>query len=80
MPETFRMSKLEKFIAKQVAYMENQQRVIEAMRKQHQGGSIDVEKLLEPIKYNQTAWHNYTFELCREFGIEMPRVLGVTPK
>jgi hypothetical protein len=78
MPETFRSSKLEKFIAKQVAYMEMQQRVIEEMRKLH--GSAKADELTAPIQYNQTAWHNYTFELCKEFGLDMPVVLGVTPK
>lgn len=80
MAEHFRISKLEKFIAKQVQFMEYQQRTIESFRKQHATGSIDADKIMEPVIANNTAMYNYTFDLCREFGLEMPHVLGVTPK
>jgi len=72
MAETFRIGKLEKFISKKVTYMENQQRVIEYSKLK--GHPID------PIEYNQIATYNLISELCQEFGIEMPHVLGVTPK
>lgn len=76
MAETFRATKLEKFIQKQVEYMEHQQRTIEAMRKEY--GTLKADELLTPVLLNQNAFYNYTFDLCREFSIEMPHVKGVT--
>jgi hypothetical protein len=73
--ENFRTAKLEKFIAKQVGLMEHQQRTIEGAKKQGIAESV-----LSILQTNQTVTYNYTFDLCREFGIEMPHVLGVTPK
>lgn len=76
-PKTFRVSKIEKFVQKQVQYMEHQQRTIEAMRREY--GIVKADELLMSVILNQTAYYNYTVDLCREFGIEMPVVLGVTP-
>lgn len=72
--ETFRTSKLEKFIESRVDFMIQQQRVIDAMKAK--GASDETVSVLE---YNQNAVYNYTFDLCREFSIEMPQVPGVTP-
>lgn len=74
-PETFRSSKLEKFIEKKVQFMIMQQQVIDRMR---QSGAAD--EIIAPLDYNQTALYNYTFDLCQEFKIEMPPVPGVTPR
>lgn len=75
MAETFRISKLEKFIQKQVTVMEHQQRTIEGVKEQ---GLMN--ELINIIQANNTTMYNYTFDLCREFDIEMPYVLGVTPQ
>jgi hypothetical protein len=74
MAETFRKSKIEKFIKRAVQYMEMQQRIIENAKKQ--GLPEDSIRLLE---ITNTATYNYTCSLCEEFQFEMPHVLGVTP-
>ena len=73
MAETFRTTKLEKFIQKKVDYMEMQQKIINSMKQLH-GDAV-----VRDLEINNLALYNYTFDLCREFGIEMPHVLGVTP-
>lgn len=74
MAETFRIGKLEKFINERVRIMESTQRTIEAAKKQGLSGEV-----LNIIEVGQVNQFNYTSDLCREFGIEMPHVLGVSP-
>lgn len=74
MSEMFRTSKIKHFIELKVVFMIGQQRVIDAMKSLGQP-----DELLNPLYYNQTAIYNYTFDLCKEFGIEMPVIPGVTP-
>jgi len=75
MPITFRSAKLEKFINEKVKFMEMQQSIIESVKKQ----DVPIE-FIYGLETNQNAIYNTVFDLCREFGIEMPHVLGVTPK
>lgn len=73
-PATFRSSKVEKFVANKVLFMEAQQKVIQNCKLQRVP-----EAAIAPIEYNQIATYNLIFELCQEFGITMPHVAGVTP-
>lgn len=75
MPETFRISKVNKFVNEKVKLMEHQQRTIEQAKRQ--GLPQEVISIME---INNNVMYNYTFDLCREFELEMPIVLGVTPK
>lgn len=75
MAEMHRISKVKKFITKKVSFLERQQQVIEDAKKN--GLPLEVISILE---INQNVTYNYTFDLCKEFGLEMPHVLGVTPK
>lgn len=84
MAETFRTTKLEKFIAKKIQFMEHQQRVIEEIKKhgfdEAIGSEMAKQQVIHQLEVNQNAIYNTVFDLCKEFGIEMPHVLGVTPK
>jgi hypothetical protein len=72
-----RTRKIEKFIQLKVDYMEGVQRSIEMMKQQH--GYDDLHPVIQTLHINLIATYNYTFDLCREVGIDMPHVLGVTP-
>lgn len=74
MPETFRFSKIEKFIATKIAFMEHQQRIINDLKR-----TPNTSDAVMVLELNQNATYNYTHDLCKEFGIKMPVVLGVTP-
>lgn len=74
-PETFRIGKLDKFIQSRVNFMELQQKSIESLKQSKERP----EQAIHILEISQTVTYNYTFDLCREFGIEMPIVLGVTP-
>lgn len=83
MADTFRTSKLEKFIASKVQFMEMQQKIIEDLRKhgfKESNGSEGVQRqVIHQLEVNQTAIYNTIFDLCKEFNLEIPHVLGVTP-
>jgi hypothetical protein len=73
MAETFRTSKIQKFIKRQVEFMELQQKTIETLKAE--GVAKEVITILET---NQSAIYTVVFDLCHEFGLEMPIVTGVT--
>lgn len=70
MPETFRTTKLQRFIKSKCAYMEMQQQVIEQAKKEF---GPDVVKQLEAA---QKTLYICIAELCQEFSIEMPEIPG----
>lgn len=72
MAEMVRTAKIQKFVAKKVGFMEMQQKTIEILKAE--GVAQEVISILET---SQTVTYNYTFELCKEFGLKMPIVLGV---
>lgn len=74
MGETVRTSKIEKFVQKKVLELETCQRVINELKRN--GADLKVYSVLET---RQVVLYNTVFELCNEFNIKMPRVLGVTP-
>lgn len=73
MAETFRITKLEKFIQKQVDHINSQEKMIEILRRK---GVEESNEILDSLLMNQLAHYEYTVELCGEFGIEMPEVLA----
>jgi len=74
MAETFRTAKLERFIQKQVDHMNSQERILEKLRKRE--GNKDVAEVIESITMSKFSAFTYTLELCKEFDIKMPEVLG----
>jgi hypothetical protein len=72
MAEHFRTTKIQKFITKKVEFMEMQQRTIETLKEQGVAKEVIIS-----LEASQTTTYNIVFDLCREFKLKIPVVLGV---